>query len=405
VNARIGWKALTAAEYQSDGYAFLATPNIKSLEIDFVDVNYISQHRYEESPELKLATGDVLLSKDGTLGVTNVVRSLPRPATVNGSIAILRPHGIHSGFLRYVIASSVTQERIVAVKDGMGVPHLFQWDIKRLPVPLPPPEEQRRIADFLDAEVRRMDKLLRLKRRQRLVLFEELRGHAILATGRVALHEVLSSEWTHTTLRRVAKKVQTGVTPFELRSSGAATRDGGKVFPWYTPAALGERLSIGVTDKVVDRDPNDAPVPVFREGSVLIVGIGESLGKVAVLDHDATGNQQLTAILPESSIDGRFLAWQLWSAYDEIRDWAQFSRVRIINNETLKSFPVMLPPSRRIQVSVRQELDSRNQSFEHYCEYEDRFAALTAERREALITAGVTGQIDVSTASGRGIEG
>jgi len=45
VNARIGWKALTAAEYQPDGYVFLATPNIKSAEIDFDNVNYISSHR------------------------------------------------------------------------------------------------------------------------------------------------------------------------------------------------------------------------------------------------------------------------------------------------------------------------------------------------------------------------
>ena len=82
VNARIGWKALTAAEYQDDGYAFLATPNIKSEVIDFDNVNYISDFRYEESPELRLRPGDVLLAKDGsTLGIANVVRNLPRPAT------------------------------------------------------------------------------------------------------------------------------------------------------------------------------------------------------------------------------------------------------------------------------------------------------------------------------------
>ena len=54
VNARIGWRALTATEYQPDGYVFLATPNIKSGSIDFENVNYISEYRYEESPELKL---------------------------------------------------------------------------------------------------------------------------------------------------------------------------------------------------------------------------------------------------------------------------------------------------------------------------------------------------------------
>lgn len=156
INARIGWKALTASEYQPDGYAFLATPNIKSDSIDFEDVNYISEYRYEESPELKLQPGDVLLAKDGnTLGITNIVRELPKPATVNGSIAVLRAFDVEPRFLRYSLASSATQDLIESIKGGMGVPHLFQWDIKRLPIALPPLDEQHRIADFLDAEMAR----------------------------------------------------------------------------------------------------------------------------------------------------------------------------------------------------------------------------------------------------------
>lgn len=117
VSARIGWKALTASEYQAEGFAFLATPNIKLKDIDFESVNYISKFRYEESPELKLAVGDVLLAKDGnTLGITNVVRLLPRAATVNGSIAVLRPFGIDSIFLSYVLASDATQGYIGSVR-------------------------------------------------------------------------------------------------------------------------------------------------------------------------------------------------------------------------------------------------------------------------------------------------
>jgi len=123
VNARIGWKALTATEYQSEGYVFLATPNIKSSAIDFDRVNYISEYRYQESPELKLQLGDVLLAKDGnTLGITNIVRELPRPATVNGSIAVLRPFDIEPRFLRYVLASSSTQDVIDAIKGRSTFP-------------------------------------------------------------------------------------------------------------------------------------------------------------------------------------------------------------------------------------------------------------------------------------------
>ncbi|MGJ3561856.1 restriction endonuclease subunit S [Streptomyces sp. INA 01156] len=179
VHARIGWKNLTAAEYQPSGYAFLATPNIKNREIDFKRVNYISEFRYQESPELQLTEGDILLTKDGfTLGTVNLVRHLPHPATVNGSIAVLRPFGIHPAFLYYVIASSIIQGHIWSVKDGMDVLHLFQRDIKKFPIPLPSLEEQRRIADFLDAETAHIDDLATLRSRQ-LRLIEERRGSSL----------------------------------------------------------------------------------------------------------------------------------------------------------------------------------------------------------------------------------
>jgi type I restriction enzyme M protein len=160
VRARIGWKALTADEYVSDGYVFLATPNIKGNEIDFDNVNYITEFRYCESPELQLRVGDVLLAKDGaTLGITNVVLDLPQPATVNGSIAVIRPTDIDSRYLRYVLASDFIQGMIGTFKGGMGVPHLFQADLRKFPIPKPPRHEQIAIANFLDQETEGIDAL------------------------------------------------------------------------------------------------------------------------------------------------------------------------------------------------------------------------------------------------------
>lgn len=98
---RLGWKGLTADEYVNEGKIFLATPNIKGSEIDFTNVNYITDERYQESPEIMLSEGDVLLTKDGsTLGTVNVIRFLPKEATVNSSIAVLTPsENLHSLYL------------------------------------------------------------------------------------------------------------------------------------------------------------------------------------------------------------------------------------------------------------------------------------------------------------------
>jgi type I restriction enzyme S subunit len=246
-------------------------------------------------------------------------------------------------------------------------------------LPAPPLDEQRRIADFLDAETARIDELVRLRNLQVDNLAEALRSEA----GRIT-----DPEWKPLPLRRVVKSVQTGTTPTDLLLPADVEN-----VPWYTPAALGGNLDLNSAEKSVSQDDFDT-VPRFPAESILIVGIGESLGKVADLDHEATGNQQLTAIRIYSSADRRFVLWRLFAAYEEIRAWAQYSRVRILNNEVLKSFKIPFPPLDQ-QVKVRQDLDRRLREFTEFRDAGARFSLLANERRQALITAAVTGGISV----------
>lgn len=162
VRARLGWKGLKAEEYVDAGYVFLSTPNIKNTLIDFENVNYISKERYDESPEIKLSIGDVLLAKDGsTLGTVNVVRTLPKESTVNSSIAIITPsRRINSVYLYYLFQSDYLQSIIQMKKGGMGVPHLFQGDIVKFSIPLPPLDEQQSIAFYLDQKTVQIDALI-----------------------------------------------------------------------------------------------------------------------------------------------------------------------------------------------------------------------------------------------------
>jgi len=192
LRARLGWRGLKAEEYVEDGFIFLATPNIKGLDIDFENVNYINEQRYEESPEIKLQVGDVLLAKDGsTLGTVNVVRSLPRPATVNSSIAVITPNKTLCGvFLYYLFQSTYMENTIERIKGGMGVPHLFQEDLNKFYIPLPPSSEQRSIATFLDREIAQLDTLTAEAQRA-IALLQERRTALISAavTGKIDVRE------------------------------------------------------------------------------------------------------------------------------------------------------------------------------------------------------------------------
>ncbi|GFE13842.1 polypeptide HsdS [Streptomyces glebosus] len=396
VNARIGWKALTAAEYQDSGYAFLSTPNIKGREIDFTNVNYISDFRYRESPELQLAEGDVLLTKDGfTLGTVNVVRHLPRPATVNGSIAVLRSFGIHPRFLYYVIASSVIQGHIWSVKDGMDVLHLFQRDIKKFPIPLPPREEQRRIADFLDAETARIDNLVAARKRHVGLLCERWES--------VIHHELTRGGVEEVELRRLGVAVTTG--PFGTAFNASEYRDGG--IPMVNPLHIkGGRITPDRHHAVSPSTAARLSRHQLRAGD-LVVGRKGDLGRAALVDDDQDGwvcGSDCIAVHPSSMLRPQFLAQVLRS---------QYVREQLLARSLAATMPSLSEGnllSLRIPNFTLEQQDAATARLAVAHGWHDRAVAamarqlkLLAERRQALITAAVTGQFDVSTASGRNV--
>lgn len=179
VNGRVGWKALKASEYVESGYFFLSTPNIKNVDIDFVNVNFITADRYYESPEIMLRNGDILLVKDGsTLGIVNVVRDLPSHGTVNSSIAVLRIKQLNSIYGYYFLLSNYIQNVIQLKKDGMGVPHLFQKDINNFEIIIPPILDQTAIAEFLDIKTQAIDKKVKLLEKK-IGYYQELRKSLI----------------------------------------------------------------------------------------------------------------------------------------------------------------------------------------------------------------------------------
>ena len=169
--ARLGWKGLKASEYvDTSDYGFLSTPNIKGDRIDFAGAYFISERRYNESPEIMLQVDDVLLVKDGsTLGIVNIIRSLPFSCTVNSSIAVLRvidSDKLFPSYLYYFLKSEYSQKVIELKKDGMGVPHLFQSDINNFIALLPPLDEQKSIAAYISGEMLRFLDAIRLNEKE-----------------------------------------------------------------------------------------------------------------------------------------------------------------------------------------------------------------------------------------------
>lgn len=150
---RIGWKGLKAEEYTEEGPLLLSVYNLNDGdEVSYNRVYHISDERYEESPEIMVKQGDVLLTKDGAgIGKLGYVKELPQKATVNSSLLLIRPGNAAIPKYIFYLLSGPELQRIVRERiTGSATPHLFQKDIKEFIIPVPPLEEQKEIVRILD---------------------------------------------------------------------------------------------------------------------------------------------------------------------------------------------------------------------------------------------------------------
>lgn len=163
VRARLGWKGLKAEEYVDVGYPFLAAYHIVNNHLCWESLNCITKERYDESPEIKLSIGDLVLVKDGA-GIGKCARIDEMPlgeTTVNSSLSVITPNKLLDyRYEYYYFMSPLFQNIIARLKNGMGVPHLTQESMKDIYLPLPSRKEQQAIADYLDNKVVELDSLI-----------------------------------------------------------------------------------------------------------------------------------------------------------------------------------------------------------------------------------------------------
>lgn len=145
IKGRIGWKGLKKDEYlQSSGFRIINGESLTEKGIDWSKAGFISEERYMESPEIMLQEGDILLSKDGTIGKIGYVDKLDTPTTVTSGIFVIRnqrPDEVSTAFIFCLLTSHYFKEFIASRTEGSVIPHLYQKDFVTLTMPLLTKEE------------------------------------------------------------------------------------------------------------------------------------------------------------------------------------------------------------------------------------------------------------------------
>lgn len=188
LKARIGWQGLTTAEYLDEGYSYLITgTDFKDGQINWNDCHYVDYNRYEQDPNIQVSNGDLLLTKDGTIGKVAYVADLTKPATLNSGVFLVKPitDAYTAHFMFYVLESSVFKDFLQQLSAGSTINHLYQKDLVKFDLYVPPTrEEQEAIAGILfdmDSDIHRLEKKLSKYQKIKQGMMEEL------LTGKVRL--------------------------------------------------------------------------------------------------------------------------------------------------------------------------------------------------------------------------
>ncbi|MDE5598505.1 MAG: restriction endonuclease subunit S [Lachnospiraceae bacterium] len=154
IKARIGWQGLTKKEYLAKGEYYLVTGvDFENGKIAWDSCHFVTEERYTQDANIQLRNGDVLVTKDGTLGKVAFVEKMTKPATLNSGVFVIRPinNTLDSRFLYHYLNSSFLMKFAQGQLTGGTIKHLNQGVIVRLPLPVPPLEVQREIVRILDS--------------------------------------------------------------------------------------------------------------------------------------------------------------------------------------------------------------------------------------------------------------
>lgn len=156
--------------YVEHGIPFVTVRNLTfNRDIDFTRLNYISPADHLQfSKRVLPQAGDVLVTKDGTLGVSRIVKSSHPEFSIFVSVALLRPVSsrITSSWLHYFFDANLYLKQLAYLSAGTGLKHIHLEHFRKFKVPLPATSEQQLIHEkivlienYLSNERGRLEKL------------------------------------------------------------------------------------------------------------------------------------------------------------------------------------------------------------------------------------------------------
>ncbi|MDR6114129.1 MULTISPECIES: restriction endonuclease subunit S [unclassified Sphingomonas] len=355
--------------------------------------------QYCELPPKQAIEGDLLLSVRAPVGELNIA---DQRYGIGRGLCAIRPVSGEFSFLRHVIAASI--KPLQSVATGSTYQAVSSEQIGSLRTPKPPADEQIIIAAFLDRETSKIDALIEEQRRL-IVLLKEKRqaviSHAVTKgldpnapmkdSGIEWLGEV-PAHWQILPLRRVVRQFvdYRGATPNKV-SEGV-------------PLITATQIKHGRIDHSLDpvfiseEEYAERMTRGFPAVGDLLLTTEAPLGEVALVDEErvAPGQRIILMKMADHLMTSGYLHAHFRSDFGQSELWtrASGSTASGIRADRLRGSAVLVPPLDE-QLRIVSHIQQQTSAFDNVFAVVTRGIQLLNERRAALISAAVTGKIDV----------
>jgi type I restriction enzyme S subunit len=241
----------------------------------------------------------------------------------------------------------LSQPKIIALSTSMAaganLPRLSPKSLESMEIPLPPLDEQRRIAAILDqaddlrtARIRVIKSLADLRQS----IFVDMFG----------ISERIRAEWNCAPLAEVAETCSGG-TP---NRSNDSYYGGG--IPWVKSGEVAQGLVLSTEETITDAGVTNSSAKVMPSGTVLVAMYGATAGKVGVLGIKAATNQAVCSITPGGRLRGPYLVEVLRSMNDHLLAKRSGGAQPNLSQAVIRGLSIPLPPI-EIQEQFERRLD------------------------------------------------
>lgn len=399
-----GQEAVSLCNYTDVYYNEFITPNLPFMQATASPA---------EIEQFTLKKGDVIITKDSEdpsdIGIPSLVKEEVPGVVCGYHLTMIRGADFDTArLLHRILQSHPTQAHFFVEAPGITRYGLSQDAIGDLRFCLPPADERAAIADRIDRETARIDALianktefigLLTKKRQALITHAVTKGlnpKAKMKDSGVEWIGKVPEHWDVAPIKRWFSTTSGATPDTEQQAKYYADADGSGV-PWIRTTDLSNgpvtTFAIGITQQAIE----DTACKLIPKKSVLVAMYGGdgTIGKNGLLEISACINQAICALLPNE----RFVPEYTFAYIQHYRPYwmvyaASTRKDPNISQEIIREAPIVCPPVKE-QQQVAAFLKTSLARLDVITAKTQLSIDLLKKRRSALITAAVTGQIDL----------